>query len=89
MRTLKDVRSRASLRLDRRWEGLTRSKRLLALLLGCGLAAALVGAPGALAAKCFGHEATIVGTSGPDQIVGTAGRDVIVGDRGHDVIRGL
>ena len=44
---------------------------------------------GAEPPSCRGQEATIVGTSGPDDLVGTAARDVIVGLGGNDVIRGL
>jgi hypothetical protein len=78
---LKDLRSRASLRAEREsYEDQTRSKRLLGLFVVCGFAAVLVGSPAALATpKCFGQEATIGGTSGPDRIVGIAGPDVIVG----------
>ena len=37
---------------------------------------------------CFGVPATIVGTSGPDQLAGTTGRDVIVGLGGNDALYG-
>jgi Ca2+-binding RTX toxin-like protein len=37
---------------------------------------------------CLGHEATIVGTPGDDDLVGTDGPDVIVGLRGKDAIAG-
>jgi Ca2+-binding RTX toxin-like protein len=36
--------------------------------------------------KCFGRTATIVGTSGDDELDGTNGRDVIVAKRGNDTI---
>jgi large repetitive protein len=40
--------------------------------------------------KCFfGHQVTILGTQGPDQIVGTPGVDVINGRGGNDVILGM
>jgi hypothetical protein len=38
--------------------------------------------------QCRGLAATIVGTSGPDNLVGTAGRDVIVARAGNDDIQG-
>jgi hypothetical protein len=38
---------------------------------------------------CDGLPATIVGTSGDDNLTGTAGDDVIVGLAGNDVIQGL
>lgn len=37
--------------------------------------------------KCGGRSATIVGTSGKDNLVGTAGKDVIVAGRGNDRVR--
>jgi beta-glucanase (GH16 family) len=50
-------------------------------------AVAFLGAPAAAASQtCFGHKATIVGTSRSDRLVGTAARDVIVAGRGHDRI---
>jgi Ca2+-binding RTX toxin-like protein len=39
--------------------------------------------------SCKGRAATIVGSSGPDQLVGTLGADVIVGRDGDDRISGL
>ncbi|MEM7287530.1 MAG: hypothetical protein AAF480_14355 [Actinomycetota bacterium] len=42
----------------------------------------------ALGLTCGGKLATIVGTSGPDQIEGTSGPDVIVGLGGADIING-
>ena len=51
-------------------------------------ALAFLGAPGAAASQtCFGHKATIVGTSGNDQLIGTAARDIIVAGRGRDRVR--
>ncbi|MBA3265487.1 MAG: hypothetical protein H0T14_03825 [Nocardioidaceae bacterium] len=38
---------------------------------------------------CFGQAATIVGTSGDDELIGTPGADVIVGLGGFDTIDGL
>ncbi|MGH2791712.1 MAG: calcium-binding protein [Actinomycetota bacterium] len=38
--------------------------------------------------RCFGRRASIVGTSGPDQLIGTPEDDVIVARGGADVIRG-
>jgi Ca2+-binding RTX toxin-like protein len=38
--------------------------------------------------RCFGADATIVGTDGADLLVGTPRRDVIVGRGGSDTIRG-
>ncbi len=49
----------------------------------------LLSAKGAPTHRCFGEEATIVGTDGADRIKGTAGRDVIVGLGGNDRISGL
>jgi Ca2+-binding RTX toxin-like protein len=37
---------------------------------------------------CHGESATIVGTSGADNLHGTSGHDVIVGRGGNDVIDG-
>lgn len=42
-----------------------------------------------LGPKCFGTEATIVGTEGDDVITGTPDRDVIAGLEGNDAIHGL
>jgi beta-glucanase (GH16 family) len=51
-------------------------------------ALALLGAPATAASQtCFGHEATIAGTAGDDELVGTAARDVIVAGRGRDRVR--
>ena len=42
--------------------------------------------PPATATTCFGRQATIVGTNGPDQIRLTPGQDVVVGRGGNDTI---
>ena len=63
--------------------------RRIAVTVALSCAAAFVAsvAPIAHAAPgCFGHPATIVGTSGHDELVGTEGRDVIVGRGGEDRI---
>jgi Ca2+-binding RTX toxin-like protein len=39
--------------------------------------------------ECLGRKATILGTSGSDDIYGTNGSDVVVGGRGGDQIHGL
>jgi Ca2+-binding RTX toxin-like protein len=39
--------------------------------------------------ECLGRKATILGTSGNDDIYGTNGSDVVVGGRGGDQIHGL
>lgn len=60
-------------------------------VIGCALALLLsvLWAPAAQAApRCFGLQATIVGTGKNDKINGTAGKDVIVGGGGHDRISG-
>lgn len=44
-------------------------------------------APSGGASTCFGKVATIVGTSGPDEIVGTSGGDVIMAFGANDTIR--
>lgn len=46
-------------------------------------------AAAAAAPRCFGAEATIVGTSGDDVLIGTPGPDVIVARGGADIIQGL
>jgi hypothetical protein len=57
-----------------------------ALIVAVVLAGSVL-APAALAAPmCLGHEATIVGTPGPDILRGTAKRDVIVARGGHDQV---
>ena len=55
------------------------------------LVAALLAATPASAAtpRCFTEKATIVGTSGNDELRGTRRRDVIVAKAGNDTIRGL
>jgi Ca2+-binding RTX toxin-like protein len=54
---------------------------LVALSLGVGQAAATD-------PECFGQPATILGTTGPDEIHGTEGDDVIYADAGNDVVYG-
>jgi len=58
--------------------------------LGAGVGLTLVSSGTAQAAPptCHGYTATIVGTSGNDEIEGTSGRDVIVGLAGNDDIDG-
>jgi Ca2+-binding RTX toxin-like protein len=46
-------------------------------------------APAQAAPRCFGKPATIVGTSGRDEIEGTGKADVIVGLQGNDTIIGF
>jgi Ca2+-binding RTX toxin-like protein len=49
----------------------------------------VIKAPDAQAApNCFGRQANVVGTDGPDRLVGTPGDDVIVGRAGADMILG-
>jgi Ca2+-binding RTX toxin-like protein len=43
----------------------------------------------ALGSSCDGHTATLVGTSGPDELMGTSGRDVVAAGDGADVVRGV
>ena len=60
------------------------------VLVGVGLLTAWVATPALSAPQtCFGHQATIIGTTGDDRIVGTAERDVIVGRAGDDTVRSL
>ena len=47
------------------------------------------GRPEQAETTCFGEPATIVGTSGDDNLTGTANNDVIVGLAGDDFIDGL
>jgi Ca2+-binding RTX toxin-like protein len=49
---------------------------------------AMLASPAIAAPRCLGRVATIVGTSGDDELVGTAGPDVIVGRGGEDFIEG-
>lgn len=53
------------------------------------LAASALPSAGAEPPRCQGKVATVVGTSGPDELEGGAGTDVIVGLEGADVLRGL
>ena len=70
-----------------------RAKTILAacIVLAVGFSGVLVAGPaaGAGSRKCLDRKATIVGTSGSDNIYGTNGSDVIVGGRGNDQIHGL
>ena len=70
-----------------------RTRSLLAIfpmLVGIVLLAVPLGRPASAEGppKCFGKEATIVGTNGHDTLSGTPHRDVIVGRGGRDIIRG-
>ena len=64
------------------------ARRLLIFMLSSIAIGAVTGQAQA-ASGCFGHEPTIVGTSGLDNLDGTAGRDVIAGKGGDDLIHGL
>jgi Ca2+-binding RTX toxin-like protein len=71
--------------------GVTRGRRLLGLSAGLAVATALTlfaagAGKGQSGPTCFGREATIVGTDGPDVLTGTPGTDVIVGLGGDDRI---
>lgn len=63
--------------------------RLRSLALVPAVLAAFAPIAGAAPSKCFGEEATIVGTDESDVLYGTGGPDVIVGGEGHDEIHGL
>ncbi len=68
-----------------RWRGVRASLVGTAVVLG---ASAVIGVPAVAGTPwCGGRAATIVGTSGSDELSGTQGRDVIVGNGGNDVIR--
>ncbi|MGH8589452.1 MAG: choice-of-anchor D domain-containing protein, partial [Gammaproteobacteria bacterium] len=54
-------------------------------LTGTGVAPEI---PREITARCFGVQATIVGTDGSDRINGTPGRDIIAALGGNDVING-
>lgn len=58
---------------------------VLAVSAGVALALASIAAGGRN--TCLGQEATIIGTSGNDELVGTVGDDVIVAHGGNDTIR--
>ena len=58
-------------------------------LLLAAVGAVATGPPAGAATMCAGRVATIVGTTGDDDLVGTTGNDVIVGLGGNDVLRGL
>jgi Ca2+-binding RTX toxin-like protein len=62
----------------------------IALVLATMMVALLATVPTASAAKatCLGQRATVVGTSGDDELTGTSGADVIAGRGGADVISG-
>ncbi len=64
------------------------SRHTLATVLGVlTLGVGLLGAPAhSAAATCAGVPATIVGTTGDDELAGTAGDDVIAALEGHDTI---
>lgn len=66
----------------------SRRARTAAVLGSLVIASSVVALPSAQAAgpKCFGKQATHVGTHGNDSITGTSGRDVIVARGGHDDI---
>lgn len=53
------------------------------------ISAVIEPAPGADIVRCKGQQATIIGTSGGDEIDGTSGRDVIVALGGKDKVLGL
>jgi Ca2+-binding RTX toxin-like protein len=65
-------------------------RHTVAMVAACVVIAASVAVLSPLAhaakPKCFGRNATIVGTSGDDELDGTNGRDVIVAKRGNDTI---
>jgi Ca2+-binding RTX toxin-like protein len=63
--------------------------RLFATLLIPGLIWLAPASARAVARVCMGRTATIVGTSGDDQLVGTPTSDVIVGRKGNEVVTGL
>jgi Ca2+-binding RTX toxin-like protein len=67
--------------------GLRASAAFAAMLLVTALQSAAHA--GAATPRCFTDEATIVGTSGDDEIRGTRRRDVIVAKAGDDTIRGV
>jgi Glycosyl hydrolases family 16/RTX calcium-binding nonapeptide repeat (4 copies) len=62
----------------------TATRVVLATAAAIGAAYVLGTASAAASPSCFGHRATIVGTSRGDHLVGTAARDVIVAGRGND-----
>jgi Ca2+-binding RTX toxin-like protein len=63
-------------------------KGIVILLASMGTLAPIASLEAKTVPRCFGREATIVGTRGDDRLVGTNGPDVIVGRRGVDEIRG-
>lgn len=64
------------------------AKQTIVALVALTVASLGLLAPGASAAtpKCFGHDATIVGTRGDDELIGTRGSDVIAAKGGNDFI---
>jgi beta-glucanase (GH16 family) len=62
----------------------TATRVVLATAAAIGAVYVLGTASAAASPSCFGHRATIVGTSRGDHLVGTAARDVIVAGRGND-----
>jgi Ca2+-binding RTX toxin-like protein len=70
-----------------------RARAILAAGIGAAVVASsllVVGSSaGAGSRECLGRKATIVGTSGSDNIYGTNGTDVIVGGKGNDQLHGL
>jgi Ca2+-binding RTX toxin-like protein len=68
---------------------LSTSHYRLVLVTGAVLGSLLAAAPAQAAPTCFGQEATIIGTNGPDNLPGTSGADVIVAKAGGDEATGL
>jgi RTX calcium-binding nonapeptide repeat (4 copies) len=63
--------------------------RLIVSLLIPGLIWLAPATARAAAGMCMGRTATIIGTSGNDELVGTSASDVIIGRTGNDLVRGL
>jgi Ca2+-binding RTX toxin-like protein len=63
--------------------------RLFVTLLIPGLTGVMPAAADAARPTCMGKTATIVGTSGNNQLVGSQGPDVIVASEGNDRVAGL
>jgi beta-glucanase (GH16 family) len=64
------------------------SRVVLAVVIAIAALAVAGTASAVVSPTCFGHKATIVGTSQSDRLVGTAARDVIVAGRGNDRVTG-